>query len=207
LLETDYAVTVPFNKIDGMSSSYIDDVLGGFDSSVTVYEGKHIIFARQEQYPGYIEPDDGWVQNTITWDDGHVWDDPEFGWDEYRIIPGYNENQADSDINNERAGIWKVTTTDFNLIKLEFVQSVVPSQRVYVKNGAAYGGKILRYGPVIRFDIGETVPSYNVIMTADRGIETIFEGGSTRFVENISIYQAPDEGDKYLAFPRVNIFA
>ena len=207
LLETDYAVIVPFNKIDGMSSSYIDDVLGGFDSSVTVYEGQHIIFARQEQYPGYIEPDDGWVQNTITWDDGHVWDDPEFGWDEYRTIPGYNENQADNDINNERAGIWKVTTTEFNLIKLEFVQSVIPSQRVYVKNGAAYGGKILRYGPVIRFDIGETVPSYNVIMTENKGTETIFEGGSTRFVENISIYQAPDEGDKYLAFPRVNIFA
>jgi hypothetical protein len=207
LLEADYAVNVPFNKIDGMNRDYIDDVLGGFDSAITVYEGKRIIFARQEQYPGYIEPDNGWIQNLTTWDDGNVWDDPNIGWDEYRIVPGYNENQEDPEIDNERAGVWEVTIDEFNLIRLEFVERVIAGQRIAVNNGSVYGGKIVRYGPLTRFDIGETVPSYRIISEQARGIETIFDGGSTRFVENISIYQTPDEGDKYLVFPRVNIFA
>lgn len=207
LLESDFAVQVPFNKIDGMTTDYVDDVLGGLDSSITVYEGKRIIFARQEQYPGYIEENDGWIQNITTWDDEYGWDDPAIGWDDYRIVPGYHENQADPDVDNERAGIWEISITERRLIKLTFIESVIPGQRVFVRSGAAYGGKIVRYGPNIRFDIGETVPSYTVIITPTKGIETIFDGGSTRFAENISIYQAPDEGDKYLMFPRVNIFA
>jgi hypothetical protein len=190
-----------------MTPSYITNVLGGLDSLITVYEGKNIIFSRQEQYPGYIEPNDGWVQNNVTWDDGNVWDDPNIGWDDYRVIPGYNENQADPDVDNERAGVWKITVNSFGLIKLIPVRTVIPGQRVQISNGAIYGGKILRYGPLIRFDVGETVPSYRIISERAKGNETIFDGNSTRFVENISVYQAPDAGDKYLAFPRVNIFA
>jgi hypothetical protein len=207
LLTTDYAVTVPFNKIDGMPSSYITNVLGGFDSAITVYEGKTIIFARQEQYAGYIEPNDGWVQNNVMWDDGQAWDNPEIGWDDYRVIPGYNENQADQDVANERAGIWEVTVNSFGLIRLIPIGTAIPGQRIQINNGTLYGGKILRYGPLIRFDVGETVPNYRVISEKAEGKETIFDGGSTRFVESINVYQTPDEGDKYLAFPRVNIFA
>lgn len=207
LRQADFAVTVPFNKIDGMTTNYITNVLGGLDSLITVYEGKRIIFARQEQYPGYIESDDGWVQNNSTWDDDNLWDNPEIGWDDYRIIPGYNENQEDPEIDNERAGIWEITVNEFGLIKLIPIDTINPGQRVEIANGAVYGGKIVRYGPLIQFDIGETVPSFKVISAITRGNETIFDGGSTRFAEYITVYQSPDEGDKYLAFPRVNIFA
>ncbi len=206
LLEVDYALTIPFNSIDGMTRDYVDDI-GGLDSSITVYDEKLVIFARQEQYPGYIGQEDGWIQNFNMWDDGNFWDDPELGFDEYRVVPGYDENQADSDINNERAGIWRIEQNENGILRFNFVQSVALQQRILVKFGNLYGGKIVRYGPVIRFDIGETVPSYTVIAETIRGNETIFDGSSTRFVESISIYQGPDEGDKYLAFPRVNIFA
>lgn len=207
LLEVDYALTIPFNSIDGMTTDYVDDVLGGLDSSITVYNGKHVIFARQEQYSGYIGTDDGWIQNLNMWDDGSEWDDPDLGWDNYRIIPGYNENQADPEVTNERAGIWRIDVDELGLLRLVFVQEVVSQQRILVKFGNFYGGKIVRYDPIIKFDIGETVPSYSIIGEQVKGIETIFDGRSTRFVESISIYQGPDEGDKYLAFPRVNIFA
>jgi hypothetical protein len=206
IVQADFAVTFPFNKIDGMTSDYVDDVLGGLDSIIGVYPGKRIIFARQEQYPGYIEPNDGWVENIVKWDDNVAWDDPTIGFDEYRVVPGYDENQADPDIINERAGIWEIKLEN-GLLKLDFIQKVDLNQRVAVSNGTIYGGKIVRYGPNIKFDVGETVPSYRIIKDQLTGIETIFDGGSTRFVENISVYQAPDEGDKYLVFPRVNIFA
>jgi hypothetical protein len=207
LFEVDYALTIPFNSIDGMTTDYVDDVLGGLDFAITVYDGKNVIFARQEQYPGYLGEEDGWIQNLNMWDDGSPWDDPVLGFDNYRIVPGYNENQMDPDIQNERAGIWKINLDENGLLRLEFIQEIFPQQRILVRYGNLYGGKIVRYGPVVRFDIGETVPSYVIISEVIRGVETIFDGGSTRFVESISIYQAPDEGDKYLAFPRVNIFA
>lgn len=206
LIEVDYAVTVPFNQIDGMTSSYLNSV-GGLDQSITIYNGCRIIFARQEQYPGYIGPNDGWVQNNNTWDDGGYWDDPDLGFDNYRVIPGYTENQADSDIANERAGIWEIVIDQNGLLRLQSVATCIPGQRIYAKGGAFYGGKILRYGPLIKFDIGETVPSYSIISQQAEKQPTIFDGNSTRFVTNINVYQDPDEGDKYLVFPRVNIFA
>lgn len=207
ILEADYALTTPFNQIDGMTSEYITDVLGGLDQIKTSYVGTRIIFARQEQYPGYIGPDDGWIQNNNTWDDGTYWDDPDLGFDNYRLIPGYNENQEDPLVANERASIWEITLDELGLIRLQSVENAIPGQRIYVKDGAFYGGRIVRYGPLIRFDIGETVPSYTIVNQQAKGIATIFDGNSTRFVTNINVYQDPDEGDKYLVFPRVNIFA
>lgn len=207
VVTADYAVTIPFNKLDGVTSNYITEVFGGFDSSVTVYEGKRIVFAVQENYPGYIGPSDGWIQNNVTWDDGGQWDDPNIGWDDYRYIPGYNENQANSTVVNERAGIWEVQISDTGLTRLEFIEPINLGQRVKVVNGSRFGGKVIKYGPTIKFHLGETVPSYTIVGDTTNTKETIFDGGSTRFVESISVYQVPDEGDKYLAFPRVNIFA
>lgn len=203
----DYAVEVPFDHIDGMTREYVDNVIGGFDNSITVYEGKRIIFARQEQYPGYILQEDGWIQNRNSWDDGSPWDDPVYGWDNYKIIPGYAATQMDNNVQNERAGIWQVTVDSQNLIRLEFVENVVLGQRILINYGTKYGGKVVKLGPYINFDIGETVPSYKIVAAKQDGGATIFDGGSTRFVDNISVYQEPDEGDKYLVFPRVHILS
>lgn len=201
----DYALEVPFDHIDGMTREYVDNVMNGFDNSIGVYEGLRVIFARQEQYPGYILQDDGWVQNFNSWDDGYPWDDPVYGWDNYRRIPGYADNQANSTIQNQRAGIWKVNYDSRNLLRFEFVENIVLGQRVLVNYGSKYGGKIVKFGPAIKFEIGETVPKYVIVDVKKDGNATIFDGGATRFVDNISIYQTPDEGDKYLVFPRVHI--
>lgn len=205
-LEVDYALTVPFNSVDGMTREYIDSI-GGLDYSIDVYNGKRVIFATQEQYYGYIGEEDGWIKNYNMWDDNGGWDDPELGFDNYEIIPGYAANLEDENIENQRAGIWEITVDDGDLLRLNFVQSVNLNQKVLTRYGNFYSGKILRYGPTIRFEYGKTVPDYVVVSETGRGNETIFDGGSTRFVNNISIYQDPDEGDKYLVFPRRNIFA
>lgn len=201
----DYALEVPFSQIDGMTREYIDSVIGGFDNSVGLYTGKLVVFARQEQYPGYIIPEDGWIQNRNSWDDGSPWDDPVYGFDNYKIITGYAAQQEDPSVPNQRSGIWKVTVDDKNLIRLEFVENIVLNQRILINYGTKYGGKILRYGPVIRYDIGETVPKYTIVDVKKDGGITIFDGDATRFVDNVSVYQVPDEGDKYLVFPRVHI--
>jgi Putative Ig domain len=206
MLEVDYALTVPFNSVDGMTREYIDN-LGGLDYVIDVYTGKRVIFATQEQYSGYIGEEDGWIRNKNMWDDGGPWDDPDLGFDNYEVIPGYNEHIADEDVVNQRAGIWEITVDDQDLLRFTFVQTVELNQKVLVKSGNFYSGKILRYGPTIRFEYGKTVPDYVVVSEQLKGNETTFDGNTTRFVNNISIYQEPDEGDKYLVFPRRNIFA
>ena len=201
----DFAVEIPFNKIDGMTRAYVDNVMGGLDGASGIYTGKRIIFAKQEQYVGLIDQYDGWIQNRNSWDDGSPWDDPLYGWDNYRIIPGYIESQADANVNNDRAGVWTITEDSMGLIRLELAENILLGQRVVVDNGFKYGGKIVKLGPTIKFDIGETVPRYSIVSTKQDGNATIFDGGSTRFVDNISVYQVPDDGDKYLVFPRVHI--
>lgn len=205
VLEVDSALSVPFNKIDGMTKTYIDTVIGGFDNVVQDYVGKRVIFARQEQYPGYIESEDGWIRNLTTWDE-NLWNDTSVGFDDYEIIPGYVDSLDGSSI-NQRAGIWLVTLDSDNKVRLVFDQEVMINQRVRIKNGSLFGGKILRLGPLINFDIGETVPRYNQAGVVDQGNATIFDGGYTRFIDGISEYEEPDQGDKYLIFPRTNIFA
>lgn len=205
-LSADYALNVPFNRVDGMTTDYID-AAGGLDFSIDVYDGKRVIFATQEQYSGYIGTEDGWIRNMVMWDDGTAWDDPDVGFDDYEVIPGYNENLEDEDVENQRGGLWEINVDENNILRLNFVQSVNLNQKVLIRYGNFYSGKIMRYGPTIRFEFGKTVPDYTVVGEKVRGNETIFDGGSTKFVENISTYQEPDEGDKYLVFPRRNIFA
>jgi hypothetical protein len=78
---------------------------------------------------------------------------------------------------------------------------------VRATNGFKYGGFVLRYGPNILYSQNEEVPNYHKFEETDEGISTTFDNQSTRFISSISIYQDPDEGDKYLAFPRTNIWA
>lgn len=202
ILEVDAALSVPFNKIDGMLPANID-AIGGFDGIIQNYIGKKVIFARQEQYPGFIEPEDGWIRNITLWDDGE-WGVSEF--DDYEIIPGYTSSLDGSTL-NQRSGIWLVTQDTSGKIRLIFDQEVMLNQRVQVKTGALFGGKILRFGPLINFDIGETVPKFNQAGVINQGNATTFDGGYTRFITGISEYAEPDQGDKYLIFPRTNIFA
>ena len=223
----DFALDVPFSSIDGSSSSYIDDILGGLDGITTSYEGKTIIFAKQEQYPGFLGEEDGWVNYNLIWDDSG-WDDPSLGWDAYETIVGYNDAATKYSADNStsltadvtsisvdtntnevspRPGVWKITKDSNGIYRLELQQDIRLGQAVSVRYGYKYGGRILIYGPLTLFDQGETVPNYHIFEEDVGAIETIFDGRATKFRSYITVYEEPDQSDKYLAFPKKNIWA
>jgi hypothetical protein len=205
----DFALDVPFNQIDGRLTDYIDN-LGGLDGLVTVYEGKTLIFATQEQFVGYNEPNEGWIRPTTLWDDENSWDaENSVGWDDYTLVDGYQQKQADpSEIVNQRAGVWKIVRNpESGLLRLEFQQEIDPDQTVFVRNGFRYGGYLLKYDGIINFSTGKTVPYYKSVEEVEQNNQTTFDHTQTRFITNVVTYEDPDQSDKYLVFPRTNIWA
>lgn len=205
----DAALSIPFNQYDGRSTAFIDD-LGGLDGLVNVYDGQTVIFAVQEQYTGYNEPEDGWIVNNTFWDDSNGWDaSSTVGFDDYGSIPGYTEKQADpGNVTNKRAGIWKfVRDTNNDILRLEFQREISQGETVFVRNGFTYGGRLLQYDELIQFDEGKTVPYYQDVEGLEFSTETTFDNDNTTFTTNITTYEDPDQSDKYLVFPRENIWA
>jgi hypothetical protein len=205
----DAALSLPFNQFDGRSTGFID-ALGGLDGLVNVYDGQTVIFAVQEQYSGYNEPEDGWIINNTFWDDNNGWDaSSTVGFDDYESVPGYAEKQSDpSNITNKRAGIWKfVRDTSNNILRLEFQREIDQGETVFIRNGFTYGGRLLQYDELIQFDEGKTVPYYQDIEGLEYSTETTFDEGNTTFTTNITTYEDPDQSDKYLVFPRENVWA
>ena len=69
----DFALDIPFNQIHGRSTAYIDN-LGGLDGLTVSYENKTIVFATQEDYLFYNEPEDGWIRGLTFYDDADGFD-------------------------------------------------------------------------------------------------------------------------------------
>lgn len=194
----DFAVSIPFNEIDGSTIDYLDQI-GGLDGIIDSYVGKRIVFAQQENFQGYEGELDGWIRYNSLWDDDSGWSNSD--WDDYEIIPGYFDDV------NQRAAVWIITTDSNGVIRLEVDQIIEPNESVEIKNGVTYGGYILKFGPNIMFSENETVPRYSIYNSVEKAVETTFDNEDTKFVDSISIYEEPDEGDKYLAYPRRNIWA
>ena len=105
----DFAVEVPFNSLHGKTTAQIN-ASGGLDQIITAYQDKLIIFAKQEDYTGLtdeFEAVDGWLKTTTFYDSPDGFDATNEGFDEAELIPGYQENFADPEITNQRAGVWK----------------------------------------------------------------------------------------------------
>lgn len=205
----DFALNLPFNQYDGRTSREID-LLGGLDGIIGVYEGKTVIFAVQESYTGFDEPNDGWVQNFKFWNDDSGWDNAaQVGWDDRQLINGFQQKQSDPDnIVNRRAGVWKFVRDNVNdLLRLEFQHEVQQGETVLVRNGFTNGGYLLKYDTLIRFSEGKTVPDYRRVEETRFRPRTTFDSNNTKFVNNISTYEDPDSGDKYLVFPKNNVWA
>ena len=108
---------------------------------------------------------------------------------------------------NLRSAVWEITLGDSGELRLVLADIVQVGQIVEVLNGFKYGGFTMQYGPLIRYGENETVPSYHKYEEDSLGAGTTFDDRDTRFISSITVYQDPDEGDKYLAFPRTNIWA
>lgn len=107
-------------------------------------------------------------------------------------------------IRNLRSGVWKIIRTEDDTFRLEFQSPIDTDDNVFVNNGFKYGGYLLKYGPA-PVD-AQTVPGYAIVEELIERDETTFDETQTRFIDNITTYEEPDQGDKYLAFPRNNIW-
>jgi hypothetical protein len=87
---------------------------------------------------------------------------------------------------------------------ITFVPSPDYNDVIYVRNGFTHGGVNVYYDPVIKFN--NTVPNYSEIPQEIKTTSTIFDGDGTLFYDFRDTYVVPEQGNKYLVFPRVNVF-
>lgn len=201
----DFALDIPFNQIHGRSTAYID-AAGGLDNLILSYENKTVVFATQENYLLYNEENDGWTRTLDFYDDAAGYDVN--GYSNQETVPGYSEKFSDPSITNQRAGIWKIVKdADNDVWLLEFQQELELSDTVTVRNGFKYGGYVLEYNPTIDFSAGNTVPEYSILEPVLVVAETTFDNNNTIFISNVISYELPDVNDKYLVFPKENIWS
>lgn len=228
----DFAVTVPFDEINGRTTEYLARS-GGLDGSI-VKSGQLIVFARQEQFSQTLINDIAYVKSPY---DTNVFDSigfnlsnipreytsPNDGWnidgglygaDPYdstdyapsAIVPGFLDNLLTPTTPNMRAGIWRVDISTDDVITLIFVSEVLPNEYVQVAGGNSFGSTKLYYDPIIKD--GNTVPEYSILSSANAPSTsaTRFDAGGTRFSTNRDVYASPEVDDIYLKFPKVNIY-
>jgi len=204
----DFALSIPFELVNKNSIISIRE-LGGFDGLRNIKSGQTIVFAEQEFFRDQNDVGDynqGWSQVQTLWD-GDPWDfngNPIITWDQAQYVPGYNENNFNPAIANQRIGIWAVTIDEDNIVTLEFVQTVTPYQKLYVRNGFTYGGTNIYYDPIVKPN--RVIPNYSIIPQQIRTQYTTFDGNGTRFYDNRDEYVLPGTGDKYIKFTKTGVF-
>ena len=169
-----------------------------------VEPGDTLIFAQQEKFDPTIHKgteymNDGWNLYHDQWGGSALdmsYDSTTF--DEYTVIPGFNENLIDNTITNQRGGVWQVVLNDFGIAYLEFVRSIQLNQvvTVIVENSR------LVYDSVLQPNF--TVPSFRAIHQSlnNSTTATVFDSSGTRFSSPRDHYLSdPYTYDKYLKFP------
>lgn len=232
----DFAVSVPFDEINGRTLGYILGA-GGIDGAIDIQDGDTLIFARQENYnaiaaktiivrdpwdgnpfdsEGYNES--GQAQGPYT-SDNHGWNSngafydvdgfAARSYDQSAVIPGYYDkiNNPGSGIQNQRAGIWQVQIDeDTGLVTLQFIKEVELGQYVFVRRGYTYGMSQLFYDPNVK--IGLTAPDYSLLNADSRltNSPTLFDNNATRFFNDRDEYMPANEGNVSLKFPKTNLY-
>lgn len=223
----DYAVSVPFNSINGKNLSAVRNNFL-IDGIVNFVKTEKIIFSIQS---GFDEINSGWIDSTGA------------------TIPGYLDKVSGYSSVNQQSGIWEINWIEFPTlgfdddsvgfdqessglsfghfdqgddaeIKLTFVSEVILNQEVRVRTGDTYVSSTLVY------KFGSTaIPTYSLvefISGLDRTSETTFDGGTcvmrqgfsannsstggTRFRSNQDVYIVPESQDKYIKFPKTGVF-
>lgn len=183
----DYAVVVPFDEINDRSKFY-SQVNGHFDGVIDFKDGETLIFAKQQNYTGYTGSNNGWFR-TISVDGSPI----------LEIIPGYTQKLSNQNLDNQRAGIWRINLSS-GTVMLDFVQEIEFNQALTVKKGNDFAGSVLYYDPVI--PSGGTVPEYSVVSGQTLESKTIFDNNGTRFFSYRDNYTRPTDSAKYIKFPQ-----
>ena len=87
---------------------------------------------------------------------------------------------------------------------ITFIPQPNYNNSIYVRNGFTHGGVNVYYDPIVKNN--NTVPNYSEIPQEIQTTNTIFDGNGTLFYDYRDTYIVPDQGNKYLKFPRLNVF-
>jgi Putative Ig domain len=203
-----YAVSVPFDQINGRSVDYIS-AAGGIDGVYNFNNGDTLVFAIQENF-GLGEPYDGWIEyydlfigDNVTTGQSEGYGSE--GFDLYKVVPGYLEKVAGASTVNQRGGVWQVQIVN-RIITLNFIQEISPNDRIRVYSGHTYGGSIMYYKNIL--SAGRSVPYYAVYYAATPATvkRTTFNNNTTRFLSYRDQYYMPGTQDKYVKFPQLGTF-
>lgn len=225
----DYAVTTPFDEINGRTLEYINR-RGGISGTTVITGGQLLVFAIQELYNSvlssntttykdvfssnnydsvgydlstvpmeYTSPNDGWNDTDAGLYGTFAYGDGPYM--ETTVIPGYNSVDV-----NQRGGIWQITVNSDLVVILEFVQEVTINQYVQVRSGDNYNNTKIYYDPILQ--PGHTVPAYSILTDTNFDIKdsTSFDGGGTRFYSNRDTYAGPETNNKFLKFPKYGMY-
>ena len=203
-----YAVTVPFNQINGRPVTYIN-ARDGIDGRTDYTDGDTIVFVKQEQfinpgpYDGWVNYQDSFLGDNVTTPSIEGYDSE--GWDLYNVIPGYLEKSQGSSTVNQRGSVWQIAIVN-GIVTLTSILEILPNQRVSIIAGKSYSSSILYYNPIL--SVGQTVPFYSIVKLGQNALKvpTTFNGDSTKFFSYRDQYYAPGSQDKYLKFPQYGVF-
>lgn len=205
--QVDYAVTIPFDQINGRNLTYINDN-GGIDGITNFQTGDTLVFAQQENfinsgpYQGWVDYVDGFIgDNLVTSQQGYSSE----GFDKYTVIPGFLEKALGVSTVNQRGGIWQINIVD-GVVNLQFVMEIEVNQKIQVLLGGTYGGSIIYYDQTL--GIGQSVPYYSVYRYQSNvlAVPTTFNGDTTKFFTYRDHYYTPNSNDKYVKFPQFGVF-
>jgi hypothetical protein len=207
--KVDYAVSVPFNQINGRPVEYIISS-GNMDGANMFEDGQTLIFIQQQNYING-GPYDGWVNYTDAYLGDNILTakiegyDSE-GYDVYSVIPGYLEKAQGISPINKRGGVWKINILN-NIVNLTFVKEIATGQKVQILSGTTYSTSTMYYNNTL--SQGQTVPYYSVFKYQASAViahRTTFNGDSTKFFSYRDTYYAPESQDKYVKFPLTSPF-
>jgi hypothetical protein len=187
-----------------------DSPNNGWNIELSIYDSERYAQGSYAgRYPYYDNVDDGFLDVTF-------YDDAKYS--ETTVVPGYLESIMNPAVFNERGGIWKVTITSENVVILEpvirynaagdRVSTIQPNEYVQVSDTSRiYGGCKIFYDTVAK--PGNTMPEFSLLTIKNMTMQesTYFDGGKTRFFNNVDMYAPPETGDSYLKFPKRNIYA
>lgn len=209
-----YAVSTAFSLINQHTVGFIRSN-GGLDGINDFADGDRLVFAQQEFFLDQTDIgsyDQGWNRVDILWDDS-PWDDDnetatvsdDQGWDQGSPVPGFVEHSLDSDVVDQRIGIWEISVdAETDIVTLTSVQEIEYYDTVFVRNGNTYGRSNIYYDPIVK--AGSTLPNYSVISENIDIQGTTFDGNGTRFFNFRDSFSAPNSGDKYIKFTKTNVF-
>lgn len=205
-----YAVSVPFNAINGRTLSYILDT-GGIDDVTEFKDGETLVFAKQEnfnnagQYDGWVDYADAYIGDIITTTNVEGYDTGGTGvYDQFSVVPGYLEKIQNTAPVNKRGGVWRINIVN-GIIILTLIQEIQVGQKVRVIGGSTYVGALIYYSN--NLNAGQTVPYYAVFTsTVKTNTKTTWNNDTTKFFSNRDSYYPPGTQDKYVKFPQYGVF-